>query len=79
MFLHFFILMCQREMKHPDHRDILGAVMQLTESLLNVISLQYNLWLPTKCAEFMSLEGLVALRAYIYAAQHGMDMGLCLA
>ena len=77
MFLQFFIPMCQREMKHPDHRDILGAVMQLTESLLNFISLQYShdLWLPTKCAEFMYLEGLVALRAYNYAAQHGMDMG----
>lgn len=77
MFLQFFIPMCQREMKHPDHRDILSAVMQLTESLLNFISLQYShdLWLPTTCAEFMYLEGLVALRAYNYAAQHGMDIG----
>lgn len=77
MFLQWYLLLCLKGIKAPDHQPILRVVLQLTESILNFISVQYShdLWLPSKCAEFMYLEGLVALRAYNYAAQFALELG----
>lgn len=77
MFLQFYIPLCQKMMKQDDDRNILSAMIQMTEGFLNFINIQYShgLWLPTKCAEFMCMQGLVALRAYNYAASWGLEFG----
>lgn len=81
MFLQFYLsAVCLPEIRHADHQEILGVLLQMTDGILNFTSIQYShdLWLPTKCAELMYLEGLVALRAYNYAAGHCLDLGRAL-
>ena len=81
MFLQFYLAaVCLPEIRHADHREILGVLLQMTDGILNFTSIQYShdLWLPTKCAELMYLEGLVSLRAYNYAAGHCLDLGRAL-
>ena len=76
-FSSFFLKLCEREMRDGSDENVLRGMMQLTDGLLNFTSMQYShdLWLPRECAEFMYLQGLVALRSYGYLARHCMGLG----
>ena len=76
-FLQFFLKLCKRDMRDGSDENVLRGMMQLTDGLLNFTSMQYShdLWLPRECAEFMYLQGLVALRSYGYLARHCMGLG----